>query len=237
MTDALLLHLSGPLQRWGATSGGGRVRATHHHPTRSGVIGMCAAALGRPPEHPNADLNNVRLTVRIDRPGRPVRDWHTVGGGQPKHRTVVTADGKPRGSGLIYEDWYLADAAFTLALHADGDLIGTLARAFANPVYPTYLARRNCPPDLPILLHRSQAPEEELHTLPLHRPAPTGTSVTVAYVHDQPPAEPETPSRYLDDGLDSAGQHVQRPVWDTEHELPAEQCAGWATEWLTAVHR
>jgi CRISPR system Cascade subunit CasD len=203
---------------------------------------MLAAALGRPPRHANRDLLPLRMTVRVDNPGRPLRDWHTVGGGEPKERTVITAGGQRRGSGLIFEDWYLSGAAFTVALEGDGDVLDTVTRAVARPVYPPHLGRRNCPPGLPVLLWRTTDPQQELADLPLHRPAPPGTvaTVRVTYIHDQaPPDAPDAPSsRTLDDDLDDHGRHLTRPVWDTERDLPAGLCAGWATDWLTAItHR
>ncbi|MGI5473350.1 CRISPR-associated protein Cas5 [Streptomyces sp. CA-132043] len=46
----LLLRLAGPLQAWG-TSSAFRDRDTAAHPTRSGLIGLLAAAAGRPQHH------------------------------------------------------------------------------------------------------------------------------------------------------------------------------------------
>ena len=43
--STLLLRLAAPLQSWGASSKFGR-RATEREPTKSGVIGLVAAALG-----------------------------------------------------------------------------------------------------------------------------------------------------------------------------------------------
>lgn len=77
----LLIRLAGPLQSWGLT---GRFahRDTHSRPTKSGVIGLCAAALGIPREQPLGGLADVLFGVRADRPGTPLRDYHTVGGGR-----------------------------------------------------------------------------------------------------------------------------------------------------------
>ncbi len=77
----LLIRLAGPLQSWGVTGRFAR-RDTHSRPTKSGVIGLCAAALGLPREEPLGELAEVRFGVRADRPGTPLRDYHTVGGGR-----------------------------------------------------------------------------------------------------------------------------------------------------------
>ncbi|MFJ4854095.1 type I-E CRISPR-associated protein Cas5/CasD [Streptomyces sp. NPDC088730] len=76
----LLVRLAGPLQSWGVNGRFSR-RDTHSRPTKSGVIGMCAAALGLPREEPLGELAEVLFGVRADRPGVPLRDYHTVGGG------------------------------------------------------------------------------------------------------------------------------------------------------------
>ncbi|MGY3680141.1 type I-E CRISPR-associated protein Cas5/CasD [Streptomyces sp. TE33382] len=79
-SHVLLVRLAGPLQSWGI-SGRFAQRDTHSRPTKSGVIGLCAAALGLPREEPLGELAEVRFGVRADRPGTPLRDYHTVGGG------------------------------------------------------------------------------------------------------------------------------------------------------------
>ncbi|MFJ1680151.1 type I-E CRISPR-associated protein Cas5/CasD [Streptomyces sp. NPDC088251] len=79
-THVLLVRLAGPLQSWGVNGRFAR-RDTHSRPTKSGVIGLCAAALGLPRDEPLGDLAEVPFGVRADRPGRPLRDYHTVGGG------------------------------------------------------------------------------------------------------------------------------------------------------------
>lgn len=203
------------------------------------MVGMLAAAFGRPRGADNADLHDLEFTVRVDNPGRMIRDWHTVGGGQPKHRTVLTADGKRRGQALIFEDWYLADAAFTVAVAGDGPLIAEVARALARPVFPPSLGRRNCPPAAGLVVHRTEDPEGSLRAVPLHRPVPRGTASTVKvdYVYEQAPpdAAQAAPTRTLDDGWGPGGRRVTRPVWDVEREMPAALCTGYGA-WLEAVH-
>lgn len=80
MTFTLLARLAAPLQSWGAVSRFSH-RDTHTRPTKSAVIGMCAAALGHDRSTPLGPLAEIRFAVRADRPGTPVRDYHTVGAG------------------------------------------------------------------------------------------------------------------------------------------------------------
>ncbi|MGI5167334.1 CRISPR-associated protein Cas5 [Spirillospora sp. CA-253888] len=92
MTHVLLIRLAGPLQSWGVGSRFAPSRDSHSRPTKSAVVGMCAAALGLPrsmglkdpaegePTHLGR-LAGSLFGVRADHPGVPVRDYHTVGAG------------------------------------------------------------------------------------------------------------------------------------------------------------
>lgn len=80
-THVLLVRLAGPLQSWGVSSRFAR-RDTHARPTKSGVIGLCAAALGLDRDEPLGELAEVSFGVRADHPGTRLRDYQTVGGGR-----------------------------------------------------------------------------------------------------------------------------------------------------------
>ena len=66
----LLLRLAAPLQSWGADSKF-ETRKTNREPTKSGVIGLLAAALGlrRDDAAGLARLNGLNFAVRADREG------------------------------------------------------------------------------------------------------------------------------------------------------------------------
>ncbi|MEU0845659.1 type I-E CRISPR-associated protein Cas5/CasD [Streptomyces sp. NPDC005962] len=89
----LLIRLAAPLQSWGTVSRFSR-RDTHSRPTKSGLIGLCAAALGhdRAEEEKLRELAAVRFGVRADHPGTPVRDYHVVGAGKypVRPRDIIT---------------------------------------------------------------------------------------------------------------------------------------------------
>ncbi|MGW7645462.1 type I-E CRISPR-associated protein Cas5/CasD [Streptomyces bobili] len=91
MTATLVLRLAAPLQAWGTVSRFSQ-RDSHTRPTKSAVIGMCAAALGHDRSTPLGALAHIRFGVRADRPGTPVRDYHTVGAGTypVRPRDVIT---------------------------------------------------------------------------------------------------------------------------------------------------
>lgn len=155
MSAGLILRLAGPLQSWGEHSTFTE-RDTVAFPTRSGLIGLFAAARGLQRGSALDDFDQLELTVRIDRPGRRLIDFHTVGGGLPRHRTVLTAEGKRRQEGattLVSNRHYLADALFTVAVTTrDGSGLNWLSAALRRPHWAPYLGRRSCVPDQPLLL-------------------------------------------------------------------------------------
>lgn len=137
---ALLLRLSGPLQSWGAASRFNH-RTTGNAPTKSGVIGMLASALGRTREMPLCDLDALEFGVRIDQPGQIVMDFQTE---RPTGEHMAPLP-------LSYR-YFLSDAKFMVALSGDNSLLASLDEALYSPRWPLYLGRRSCPPDGPISL-------------------------------------------------------------------------------------
>ena len=135
----LLLRLAAPLQAWGG-SAKFEVRTTQREPTKSGVIGMLAAALGRPRNADFSDLAALRFGIREEREGKLLRDFHTAKPEKEKNPYVT-------------ERYYLSDAVFLAALESeDLAFLEMLAYALEHPVYPLFLGRRSCPPTLPLLL-------------------------------------------------------------------------------------
>lgn len=139
--SVLTLRLAGPLQSWGASARFTR-RTTESAPTKSGVVGMLAAAVGieRGDDERLAPLAALRFGVRIDQPGTRVRDFHTAHHG-------VTGKSMP-----LSERFYLADAVFVAAFEGDRTLLAELHAALRTPVYAPFLGRRSCPPALPVEL-------------------------------------------------------------------------------------
>lgn len=130
--SVLLLRLAGPLQAWGADSRFAR-RETLRHPTKSGVLGLLAAADGRRRTDPIEDLMHLEFGVRVDQPGRVLRDFHTA------HNWRTGA------SMPLSERFYLSDAVFVAAVAGEATLIEALHDAVRNPRFPLFLGRRSCP--------------------------------------------------------------------------------------------
>lgn len=77
----VLLRLEGPVQGWGGAGSRWDFRSTEMRPTKSGVIGLVANALGRTYADPVDDLAALRFGVRADKPGHVEMDYRTAGGG------------------------------------------------------------------------------------------------------------------------------------------------------------
>ncbi|MEI2777232.1 MAG: type I-E CRISPR-associated protein Cas5/CasD [Tetrasphaera sp.] len=135
--STLLLRLAGPMQAWGDSSRFTR-RETRAEPTKSGVLGLLAAAQGRRRVDPIEDLLSLRFGVRIDQPGRILRDFQTA------HRA---SDGAVM---PLSTRFYLADAAFLAGVEGNAALLEGLVDSLRHPTFPLYLGRRSCPapPDL-----------------------------------------------------------------------------------------
>lgn len=147
--STLLLRLAGPMQSWG-TDSKFDVRRTQREPSKSGVIGLVAAALGvsRQDRKTLAALACLRFGVRVDREGTLLRDYHTA---HPE-----------KGSAYVTNRYYLADAVFVAGLESeDGALLEKIGEALVSPAFPLYLGRRSCPPTGRIFLGISQKPLEE----------------------------------------------------------------------------
>jgi CRISPR system Cascade subunit CasD len=151
--NTLLLRLAGPMQAWGTQS-----RFTHRdtglEPSKSGVVGLLCAALGRPRTADIADLAALRMGVRVDREGVVRRDYQTAGGSHRRGEVygVVKAEGGLGGT-VVSSRHYLADADFLVGLASDDlDLLVRLDEAVGRPHWPIYLGRKAFVPGAPVRL-------------------------------------------------------------------------------------
>jgi len=163
MTEAghvLVLRLAGPMQSWGSTGEFNR-RDTDDQPTKSGVVGLLAAAQGRRRSDAIEDLVGLRMAVRIDQPGTMLRDYHTVSNytGQAHLTATVNRSGQQvrradnaKNKTLVTKRFYLQDAVFVAAVAGETDLLWTLAGAVQRPTFPLALGRRSCVPTQPLLV-------------------------------------------------------------------------------------
>lgn len=161
----LLLRLAAPLQSWGDESKFD-TRRTWHEPSKSAVIGLLAAALGynRADDERIRQLNSdLKFGVRVDQPGRIIKDFHTVVKYKQNELGGFCWDefGKfatDKSSYVTYR-YYLSDAVFVIGLEAVSDeLLELLRSALSAPAFPLFLGRRSCPPTLPLYLGVSEEP-------------------------------------------------------------------------------
>ena len=144
----LLLRLAGPMQAWGDSSRFSR-RDTRVVPTKSGVLGLLAAADGRRQTDPIEDLTRLRFGVRVDQPGRMLRDFHTAINWDTGHSMP-----------LSYR-YYLTDAVFVAGVEGERTLLEGLAERLQEPCFPLYLGRRSCPVTSPVFLSLEECDLEE----------------------------------------------------------------------------
>jgi CRISPR system Cascade subunit CasD len=154
-------RLGGPLQSWGSRSRFVR-RETEAAPTKSGVLGLVAAAKGLRRTDPLELLLGLRFGVRVDQPGQLVRDFQTAQRPDKQRGGAVNWTALP-----LSCRYYVSDAVFLAVLEGDHELVAGIDDAVRKPEFPLYLGRRSCPPAGPIALGVFDHDiEEALATLP-----------------------------------------------------------------------
>jgi CRISPR system Cascade subunit CasD len=146
--------LEGPLQSWGFEDRFSR-RKTGPLPTKSGILGLCCAALGaaRGSEREQKwlpRLNAIQCLIIAlprgpkDKPFtvRRMEDYHTV-------QNTRTADGNTKDTHITHRT-YLNDASFAVLLTGDAATLQELAIALQNPVWGLWLGRKACIPSSPV---------------------------------------------------------------------------------------
>ena len=130
--STLLLRFAAPMQAWGADSRFD-IRKTNREPTKSGVVGLLAAALGLQRDAPLNELTALRMGVRVDQEGVLLRDFHMVHGKKDPYVTTR---------------YYLCDAVFLVGVFSEDEaLMRRLEEAVRNPAFLLFLGRRSCPPE------------------------------------------------------------------------------------------
>jgi len=144
------------MQSWGSRSRFD-LRDTEQFPTKSGVLGLVAAALGRDRAEPVDDLAALRLGVRADREGVVRYDFQTA-------KDVIRADvpkekwerarSKRATTGtqdtVVSKRYYLSDAAFLVGLEGDEALLKAIEAALKKPKWALFLGRKGYLPGEPV---------------------------------------------------------------------------------------
>lgn len=229
--STLLVNLAGPQQAWGDSSRFTQ-RQTRPEPTKSGVIGLFAAALGRRRTDPIEDLAGLTFGVRTDQAGRLERDFQTE------------IDWRTGKSKALTHRYYLADARFVAALSGPDEVLEGLVDALAHPTFPLYLGRRAFPPAGPLRgrLLAEDVPDAlrmaEWTATPLHRRRQGGV-VRLPIVRDAGPGDKRTDS-IRDHPVSFDPEHRQYEWRDVVHEVvdvdnPDSQRPASNPDWLAAL--
>lgn len=133
----IVLKFSGPLQSWG-THSHFEIRHTDPHPSKSAVLGLIAASLGwRRNDERIATLNQFVFAVRVDQPGRILKDYHTA------HKPEIKKGGIVSYRTYVTKRYYLQDAVFIVALGiAEENDVDKIVQALRAPYFQTYMGRR-----------------------------------------------------------------------------------------------
>lgn len=172
----LVFNLEGPLQSWG-TGSLWEFRDSGPLPTKSGVIGILASALGLERGDPRiAELHGMyRFYTSAIKPGRPYSDFQTMTG-EMVLANFSTAKRQKTSANLLHQatcmdPWreylqkshnkdlttkmltkeYLVDASFLAVLEpVSGVVDEDHCKALKHPCWAAYLGRRNCVPTRPV---------------------------------------------------------------------------------------
>jgi len=155
--SVLLLRLVGPMQSWGVQSRF-TVRDTGLEPSKSGMIGLLCAAMGRRRYEPLDDLVRLTMGVRVDCQGSVMCDYQTA---QNVRKASARTNKDVRDS--ISWRYYLSDARFLVGLEGDDlDLLTQLHVALRDPHWPLYLGRKAFVPGEPVWLEDGLRPSQTL---------------------------------------------------------------------------
>jgi len=136
------------MQSWGTRSRFTE-RDTEMEPSKSGVVGILCAALGRPRSEDVSDLAALKMGVRVDHEGTMANDYHTAGGVDG----IARAAGGISKNAVLSNRYYLADADFLVGLEGEGvSFLRALETALRAPVWQLSLGRKSFLPSVPIHL-------------------------------------------------------------------------------------
>lgn len=137
----LLLRMRAPMMSWGDRSRF-TIRDTRTEPTKSAVIGLLCAAIGRPRWEAVDDLAGLKMGVRVDREGLMQCDYHTV-------MDSIRSSGN-KGDTVISYRYYIADADYLVGLEGDRSLLDKLDEALDCPYWQLYFGRKSFVPSRPV---------------------------------------------------------------------------------------
>ena len=134
------MRLRAPMMSWGDHSQFS-YRDSRREPTKSAVIGILCASLGRPRWEPVDDLAALKMGVRVNKEGILCKDFHTVQNNMHDRREAETT---------LSERYYVADGDYLVGLEGDSNLLTTLDQALQKPHWQVFLGRKSFIPSRPL---------------------------------------------------------------------------------------
>lgn len=132
--STLIFRLSAPMQAWGTEPRFDKYIRTGMEPSKSGVIGLIASALGldrRDDQSLSYLAQNLHFGVRVDQEGTVLRDYQ-----------AFKNDFGP----YAFDKYYLMDAKFTVGVESKNtELLKVIQNALRHPKRLLFLGRKNCP--------------------------------------------------------------------------------------------
>lgn len=190
MNGVVLIRLAAPMQSWGTRSRFGH-RDTEMEPSKSGVIGLIAAAMGLARDADLSHLAAMRMGVRVDQAGHLETDYQTAMG-------VIKASGGRNDNAVLSWRSYLADARFLVGLEGPVSLCEEIRQALRSPRWPLFLGRKG------------YVPGEPLATMAVVR----GSLVDALTTLDWPALSDGTPVARLPLVIDASSEELGDETWD-----------------------
>jgi CRISPR system Cascade subunit CasD len=129
------------MMSWGDHSRFGH-RDSRREPTKSAVIGLLCAALGRPRWEAVNDLDDIKMGVRVNKEGVLQKDYHTI-------QDNIRGDGSKVNTSLS-DRYYVADADYLVGLEGEMEILQPLDAALQRPCWQVYLGRKSFIPSHPV---------------------------------------------------------------------------------------
>jgi CRISPR system Cascade subunit CasD len=158
----LLFRLWGPMAAWGDITVGER-RTTWNRPSRSAMLGLVAGSLGI--ERTNRTAHDeleagLGFAVRVDEPGRPLRDYHTAQSPSRAlnkrwhtRRDELDAPSHELNT-ILSERSYFTEMDAIIVLWrrpgTPGPALPDIAARLVEPVFLPFLGRKSCPLGAPL---------------------------------------------------------------------------------------
>ncbi|KMY23343.1 CRISPR-associated protein [Actinobaculum suis] len=169
--DCLYIRLAAPLQSWAGPAVAGNIVRTERFPTRSGLKGLLAGALGARRGAWPSWLDEAEFWVRQDRKPYLTDDFQTINpreeseefrrrmiiiqGQRVSKKTLVFTPDARSGTSIVNRT-YLADGEFLVRIAVAGKE-DEMEDALSSPAFATYLGRKAFAPEFPFYLGRGSA--------------------------------------------------------------------------------